>query len=79
MPCHLVAVSTLKLKMMDVNIGEAKAALLATNLALSLNARQLILEGDSLITISAINKPNLMRDWHIDPIIRDVFLNLACC
>lgn len=74
-----MAVSTLKLITTDVNIGEAKAALLATNLALSLNARQLILEGDSLITISAINKPNLMTDWHIDPIIRDVLLNLACC
>jgi hypothetical protein len=76
---NIVVVCTQKLKSLDVNIGEAMAALLATNLALSLNVRYLILEGESLIAISAINKPSLISHWHIHPIISDVISNLASC
>jgi hypothetical protein len=54
--------------------------LLATKLALSLDAtRQLILEGDSIITISAINRPKIISDWRIEQIIRDVIFNLDRC
>jgi hypothetical protein len=64
-----------------VSIGEAKAALLATKLAVSLDARQLISEGDSItiITISAINRPKIISDWRIEQIIRDVIFNLDRC
>jgi hypothetical protein len=61
-----VVASSLKLISTDVNVGEAKAALLATKLALSINASHLILEGDSLITILALTKPNLITDGRLN-------------
>jgi hypothetical protein len=61
-----VVASSLKLISTDVNVGEAKAALLAKKLALSINASHLILEGDSLITILALTKPNLITDGRLN-------------
>jgi hypothetical protein len=43
-------------------MGEAKAALLAAKLAGHFAQSYFILEWDSLITIMAINKPNLIFD-----------------
>lgn len=50
---------------------------MASKLALSVGPKPLILEGDSTIVIMAINQPNLISDWHIDPIIRDIHHILA--
>jgi len=46
-----------RLPSMDANMEEAHATLLAVNLAISECCDSLFLEGDSLITILAINKP----------------------
>jgi hypothetical protein len=51
---------------------EAHAALLAVSLAVSVGYSSLILEGDSLLTIVAINDPPLFLDWASAPVIFDL-------
>jgi hypothetical protein len=52
-----------KLHSVDVNIGEACAALLAVQLGMLEGCTSLFLEGDSLTTIVAINKANCFTEW----------------
>jgi hypothetical protein len=54
--------------------GEAKAAFLACQLALSLYLSQFILEGDSLTVALSLQKPTLTQDWRISPIISQIML-----
>jgi hypothetical protein len=54
--------------------GEAKAAFLACQLALSLHLSQFILEGDSLTVALSLQKPTLTQDWRISPIISQIML-----
>jgi hypothetical protein len=51
--------------------GEAFAALLAIQLALSLHLSSFILEGDSLTVTLALQKPDHTQDWRIAPIISE--------
>lgn len=74
---QVLAAGSLKLYSTKVNVGEAAAALLAAKLAISLGADRLILKGDSLITVTALKKPNLIEDWTITPIIKDTLLYLS--
>jgi hypothetical protein len=53
------------------NYGEAQGALLATSLAASLHLSNFIIEGDSLIVITALQFPALTFDWHIEKLILD--------
>jgi hypothetical protein len=48
---------------MDSNQGEAKAALLAVQLAFNSRFPSLIRERDSLVTILAINSPHVSTNW----------------
>jgi hypothetical protein len=52
--------------------GEAKAAFLACQLALSLHLSQFILEGDSLTVALSLKKPTLTQDWRISHIISQI-------
>jgi hypothetical protein len=69
---EFLAVNSLKLPSMEANLGEAHAALLAVRLAVSFGYRSLVIEGDSLVTILAINDPSLFFDWSIDPVLTDI-------
>jgi hypothetical protein len=60
---EILAACSQRLPHMDSNQGEAKAALLAVQLAFNSGPLPLILEGDSLITILAINFPHLTTSW----------------
>jgi hypothetical protein len=52
--------------------GEAKAAFLACQLALSLHLSQFILEGDFLTVALSLKKPTLTQEWRISPIISQI-------
>jgi hypothetical protein len=53
--------------------GEATAAFLAWQLALSLKLQHFILEGDSLVVTLSLQNPNLTQDWRISSIISHIF------
>jgi hypothetical protein len=57
---------------MDAGLGEAHVALLAIKLAASTSCSSLIIEGDSLGTILAINDPHLFCDWNTGSVITDI-------
>jgi hypothetical protein len=73
---NFLAVNSLKLPPMEVAMGEAHAALLASRIAVSFGCSRLIIEGDSLLTILAVKDPHLFLDWNSAPIISDIQLNL---
>jgi ribonuclease HI len=50
---------------MDISAGEAKAALLAIEVVVTFPFQNILLEGDSLLVITAINNTNLCVEWHI--------------
>ncbi|GLT69302.1 hypothetical protein SLA2020_414620 [Shorea laevis] len=53
-----------KLPLLDINAEEAKAALLAVEIASSLPPyTHILLEGDSLSMTMALNNANLCSDW----------------
>jgi hypothetical protein len=71
-----IAVNSLKLPSMDVGLGEAHIAFLAVRLTVSFGYSSLVVEGDSLVTMMAINNPHLFFDWNIEPLIFDILLQL---
>jgi hypothetical protein len=76
---NYLAINTLKLPLMDANLGEAHAALLAARLAHSFCCSSLIIEGDSLLTILIITDPHLFENWNSAPVISDIRLQLSPC
>lgn len=52
--------------------GEAFAALLAVQLAISSQTISFILEGDSLTVTLALQHPEITQDWHIASIISHI-------
>jgi hypothetical protein len=54
-----LVVHSLKLPSIDVDLGEAHAALLANRLAVSTSCYLLIIEGDSLVLVLATKDPCL--------------------
>jgi hypothetical protein len=67
-----------KLPLLDINAGEASAALLAVETAnCYYPSSKLILEGDSLATILALNNPSYCTDWSSSGIIADVTFFLS--
>lgn len=65
---NFLAVYSLRLPAIDANKGEALAALLAVWLTHSFGCSSLILEGDSLLTILAVNEPCFCADWNTESI-----------
>jgi hypothetical protein len=62
-----------KLPLLDINAGEARAALLAVETAnCYCPSSNIILEGDSLVTILALNNPSYCAEWSSSSIIVDV-------
>ena len=59
------------------NFSEALVALLATSLAVSLNLKNICIEGDSLLVVSALQHPTLSHDWQIDKVISNFFFLLV--
>ena len=59
--------------------GEALAALLVANLAVSLQLKNFSIEGDSLLVDSALQHHSLSQDWQIENIISKFFLILPSC
>lgn len=64
---------------MNANLGEANTTLLAVRLAFSFRYSSLIIEGNSLLTVLAINEPHLFTDWNNAPIVSDIRLQLISC
>jgi hypothetical protein len=59
-----------------VNKGEATAALMGIDLALSFDYSKLLIESDSLVTILAINMLSLFPNWTLSPMISDILLKV---
>lgn len=68
---RVLAVCASKPNSVDINEGEAYAALLASRLANSIGSIPLLLEGDFLIIVQALKNPNCIADWKTCPTIRD--------
>jgi hypothetical protein len=67
-----------KLPLLDINAGEARAALLAVEAAkFYCPSSNIILEGDSLVTILALNNPCYCAEWSSSGIIVDVISVLS--
>jgi hypothetical protein len=60
----------------DAGLGEAHAILLAVCLAIFFGCSPLVIEGDSLVTMMAINNPLLVSDWNIKLLISNILLEL---
>lgn len=69
---NIVQAVTKRLSTTDAAIGEAQAALLAVQCAASFGVYSLILEGDAINIILAIQQPDLFQDWNFASIISDV-------
>ena len=63
---------TKKLNSLNVNKGEVMTALTRVDFALFNGCSKLMLEGDSLVTIMAINQPSLLSYWSFAIIIFDI-------
>jgi hypothetical protein len=62
-----------KFSFLNVNAGEASTALLAVETTVNLSSSsQILLEGDSLVTILALNNPYLSVEWSLAAIITDI-------
>jgi hypothetical protein len=70
---EMIFASAKLLPLLDINAGEAQAALLALEVASQLPRHsRVFLEGDSLITILAINNPISCSEWSSVSVIKDV-------
>jgi hypothetical protein len=72
----IIHAATKRLSTTDASIGEAQAALLASQIASSLGIYSLILEGDAINIILAIQQPDLFLDWNFASIISDIQVHL---
>jgi len=74
---EILYVCIAKLSSMNVNMGEVKAPLLASNLVVSFGKVPLILEWDFIIVIMAIKNQYNFFDWQIVQVIRDIISTLS--
>jgi hypothetical protein len=74
---NIIAAASQKLVSRDVLQGEAAAALLAVRLAVFSGCEQLLLEGDALLIVLAINNPSLFSSWCFAHCISDISLVLS--
>jgi hypothetical protein len=71
----LLLVGARKLPLLDINAGEARPALLAVEATFFFffcSSSKFLLEGDSLVTILALNNPSFCTAWFSVGIIDDV-------
>jgi hypothetical protein len=61
-------------ELLEMLLGESHAALLATQLAATHGCSDLILEGDALTVVTAINNPLVFKDWNFSSVVDDIFL-----
>jgi hypothetical protein len=73
----IILVATQHLYSSDVLLGEASAALLAIQCAATLGYVDIILEGDSLLVILALNSPTSFASWCFCNIISDTSVLLS--
>jgi hypothetical protein len=73
----IVGAATQKLQCTDALQGEAFAALLASCLVASLGYKLLLLEGDALLVVLAINCPPLFLSWSFANCITNITLVLS--
>jgi hypothetical protein len=65
---------TTQLSLIDVTLGETHASLLATQLIVTHGYSDLLLEGDTLTLVTAINNPLLFKDYNFSSAVDDIFL-----
>jgi hypothetical protein len=68
----IIGCSSLISSLCSALYGEARAALLAAQLVISLNISSFILEGDSLTVSLALQNPSITQDWHISSLISHI-------
>jgi hypothetical protein len=73
---NIIGAATKKILTKDVTLGEAQATLLAVHIAASCGAYSLILEGDALNVVLAIQQPQLFAGWNFSNVVSDIFLYL---
>jgi hypothetical protein len=73
----ILSAATQNLHGTDALQGEAHAALLAIRLADSMGCRLVVLEGDALLVILAINNPPLFSSWNFANCLADISLVLS--
>jgi hypothetical protein len=69
---YIIKINTKTNSPCQPNEGEALAANLVVSLAISLNIKSFILEGDSQIVILAFQHPDIAQDWRISSIIHNI-------
>jgi hypothetical protein len=74
---NIIAVASKKLVSTDMMQEEAVAALLAVCLAAFSGCDHLLLEGDALLVVLAINNPPLLSSWCFAHCISDISLILS--
>ncbi|GLT57767.1 hypothetical protein SLA2020_307160 [Shorea laevis] len=72
----IIHAATKRLSTTDSAIGEAQAALLACKTTTSLGIYSLLLEGDAINIILAIQQPSIFKFWNFASIISDVNFHL---
>ena len=72
----IIHVATKCLFTIDATIGEAQAALLASQIASSLGIFSLTLEEDAINIILTIQQPDLFLYWNFASIISDIQVHL---
>jgi hypothetical protein len=74
---NIIMAATQRLHSTDILVGEVSAALLTSQLALSLGYDHFIIEGDALLVILAINSPELFSLWNFSNVVSDINLSLS--
>jgi hypothetical protein len=73
---NIIGGTTKKILTKDVALGEAQVALLMVHTATSCGAYSLILEGDALNVVLAIQQPQLFEGWNFSNVVSDISLYL---
>ena len=74
---EIICATSQKLFSSDALSGEAFAVLLTSRLTASSGFNNLILEGDALLVILAVNHPHLFASWQFAPIVSNLRLELS--
>jgi hypothetical protein len=74
---NIIAAASQKLVSTDALQGEAAVALLAVRLAVFSSCEHLLLKGDALLVVLAINSPHLFSSWCFAHCISDIILALS--
>lgn len=73
---NILHATTKRFFTIDTAVGEAQAGLLATQVATSSGIYSLLIEGDAINIILAIQQPDIFKDWNFAFIIYDIHFHL---